>query len=99
MAWTNAKGEAKELEVDKLIVSIGRVPNTNGLNGNAVGTSAAPSGLNKLNAWISQPSDNVASRFYAGDMLGNLWRFDANNLTAPTGATPEAARRRAAISN
>lgn len=59
------------------------------LNGNAVGTSTAPSGLNKLNAWISQPSDNVASRFYAGDMLGNLWRFDANNLTAPTGSNPD----------
>lgn len=35
--WTNAKGEAQKLEVDKLIVSIGRVPNTIGLNGEAVG--------------------------------------------------------------
>jgi dihydrolipoamide dehydrogenase len=37
VAWTNAKGEAQTLEVDKLIVSIGRVPNTNGLNADAVG--------------------------------------------------------------
>ncbi len=37
IAYTNAKGEAKELEVDKLIVSIGRVPNTIGLNPEAVG--------------------------------------------------------------
>ena len=37
VAWTNAKGEAQTLEVDKLIVSIGRVPNTVGLNGGAVG--------------------------------------------------------------
>lgn len=37
VAWTNAKGEAQTLEVDKLIVSIGRVPNTNGLNAEAVG--------------------------------------------------------------
>lgn len=35
--WTNAKGEAKELQVDKLIVSIGRVPNSSGLNAQAVG--------------------------------------------------------------
>jgi dihydrolipoamide dehydrogenase len=35
--WTNAKGEAQKLEVDKLIVSIGRVPNTIGLNPEAVG--------------------------------------------------------------
>jgi dihydrolipoamide dehydrogenase len=37
VAWTDAKGEARTLEVDKLIVSIGRVPNTNGLNHEAVG--------------------------------------------------------------
>jgi dihydrolipoamide dehydrogenase len=37
VAYTNAKGEAHALEVDKLIVSIGRVPNTIGLNPEAVG--------------------------------------------------------------
>ncbi|MET4580241.1 dihydrolipoyl dehydrogenase [Ottowia thiooxydans] len=37
VAYTNAKGEAQTLDVDKLIVSIGRVPNTNGLNAEAVG--------------------------------------------------------------
>lgn len=37
IAYTNAKGEAVELVADKLIVSIGRVPNTIGLNIEAVG--------------------------------------------------------------
>ena len=37
VAWTSAKGEAHTLAVDKLIVSIGRVPNTAGLNAEAVG--------------------------------------------------------------
>jgi dihydrolipoamide dehydrogenase len=37
VSYTDAKGEAQTLEVDKLIVSIGRVPNTNGLNPEAVG--------------------------------------------------------------
>ena len=37
VAYTNAKGEAQTLQVDKLIVSIGRVPNTTGLNPEAVG--------------------------------------------------------------
>jgi dihydrolipoamide dehydrogenase len=37
VAYTTAKGEAQVLEVDKLIVSIGRVPNTTGLNPEAVG--------------------------------------------------------------
>jgi len=59
------------------------------VNNQAVGSSSTPSGLNKLNAWISTPSDNEAVRFYAGDMLGNLWRFDANNLAAPTGTNPD----------
>jgi dihydrolipoamide dehydrogenase len=37
IAYTDAKGGAQSLEVDKLIVSIGRVPNTIGLNAEAVG--------------------------------------------------------------
>ena len=37
VAYTDAKGAAQQLEVDKLIVSIGRVPNTTGLNAEAVG--------------------------------------------------------------
>jgi dihydrolipoamide dehydrogenase len=35
--YTNAKGEAVKLDADKLIVSIGRVPNTIGLNAEAIG--------------------------------------------------------------
>ncbi|MGM9481219.1 dihydrolipoyl dehydrogenase [Roseateles sp. NT4] len=37
VAYTDAKGEANTLEVDKLIVSIGRVPNTIGLGADVVG--------------------------------------------------------------
>ena len=37
VAYKNAKGDSIALEVDKLIVSIGRVPNTVGLNPEAVG--------------------------------------------------------------
>ena len=37
VAFTNAKGEAQAIEADKLIVSIGRVPNTIGLNAEGVG--------------------------------------------------------------
>ena len=37
VAYTNAKGEAVVLEADKLVISIGRVPNTIGLNTEAVG--------------------------------------------------------------
>jgi len=37
IAYVTAKGEAQTLDVDKLIVSIGRTPNTIGLNAEAVG--------------------------------------------------------------
>jgi len=37
VAYTSAKGEAASLEVERLIVSIGRSPNTHGLNAEAVG--------------------------------------------------------------
>ena len=37
IAYTTAKGEAQTLQVDKLIISIGRIPNTSGLNAQAVG--------------------------------------------------------------
>jgi dihydrolipoamide dehydrogenase len=37
VAYTDAKGEAQKGEFDKLIISIGRVPNTNGLNAEVVG--------------------------------------------------------------
>src|SRR5690606_16720301 len=37
VSWTNAKAEAQPVEVDKLIVSVGRVPNSIGLNTEAVG--------------------------------------------------------------
>ena len=37
VAYADAKGEAKTLEVDRLVVSIGRMPNTAGLNAEAVG--------------------------------------------------------------
>jgi dihydrolipoamide dehydrogenase len=37
LAYTDAAGKEQKLECEKLIVSIGRVPNTNGLNAEAVG--------------------------------------------------------------
>jgi type IV pilus assembly protein PilY1 len=49
----------------------------------SAGTAATPSGLAQINAWIDAISDNTAKRFYGGDVLGNLWRFDTDNLVAP----------------
>jgi type IV pilus assembly protein PilY1 len=50
------------------------------------GTATDPSGLNKLNGWVDTGVDNTTKRFYAGDMLGNLWRFDFDDRVSPAGA-------------
>lgn len=62
------------------------------VNGNAVGSASDPSGLGKLNVWVDAPSDNVATRFYAGDLLGNVWRFTADNLLDPALRTENVGR-------
>jgi type IV pilus assembly protein PilY1 len=51
------------------------------------GSASTPSGLAKLNAWIEDSTDNTSLRFYGGDMLGNLWRFDIDGLLAPKNAS------------
>jgi type IV pilus assembly protein PilY1 len=46
-------------------------------------TDADPSGLAKVNNWVdSALTDNTTLAIYAGDMKGNLWRFDLDNASA-----------------
>ncbi|MDO9064125.1 MAG: PilC/PilY family type IV pilus protein, partial [Sulfuricella sp.] len=49
------------------------------------GSITTPSGLGKINVWISNTTDNTAERFYGGDLLGNVWRFDIDNVIPPAG--------------
>jgi type IV pilus assembly protein PilY1 len=49
------------------------------------GSTASPAGLAQINAWVDSALDNTASRFYGGDSLGNLWRFDVDDLYPPLG--------------
>jgi type IV pilus assembly protein PilY1 len=51
----------------------------------AVGSTTTPSGLAKINAWVDSETDNTAKRFYGGDLLGNIWRFDLDSVTKPYG--------------
>lgn len=48
-------------------------------------TTPTPSGLSKINAWIDSITDNTAKRFYGGDLLGNVWRFDPDDRITPAG--------------
>lgn len=49
------------------------------------GTIDNPSGLAHLNAWVDNALDNTALRFYGADLMGNLWRFDIDDLLPPEG--------------
>jgi len=45
-----------------------------------VGDTTTPSNLGKISAWVDTPDiDNTARYVYAGDLLGNVWRFDPNS--------------------
>ena len=47
------------------------------------GSKTAPSGLAKINAWVVDPTNNTSLRYYGGDLLGNVWRFDTDDLVLP----------------
>jgi type IV pilus assembly protein PilY1 len=50
-----------------------------------VGSASTPSGLSKLTATVLNPaSDPTVKYVYAGDLLGNLWRFDFTGASVPS---------------
>jgi dihydrolipoamide dehydrogenase len=66
VAYTNAKGEALVLDAEKLIVSIGRVPNTIGLNAAAVGLALDERGAIVVDA---DCKTNVPGIWAVGDVV------------------------------
>ena len=50
-----------------------------------VGSTTNSAGLAHANAFVVDATDGTADAVYAGDLLGNLWRFD---VTAATGTYP-----------
>ncbi len=49
------------------------------------GSLTDPSGLAQINGWIENPLDNTSLRFYGGDLSGNVWRFDIDDVYPPAG--------------
>jgi len=51
-----------------------------------VGSTATPSGLAQIRAWVDRTDvNNTTLRVYGGDNLGNVWRFDVNNDVGAAG--------------
>jgi dihydrolipoamide dehydrogenase len=66
VAWTNAKGEAQTLDVDKLIVSIGRTANTMGLAPETVGLKLDERGAIVVDA---ECKTNLPNVWAVGDVV------------------------------
>jgi dihydrolipoamide dehydrogenase len=66
IAFTNAKGEAVSLDVDKLIISIGRVANTTGLAADVVGLQLDERGAVVVDA---DCKTNLANVWAVGDVV------------------------------
>jgi dihydrolipoamide dehydrogenase len=66
VAYTDAKGEQRELAVDRLIVSIGRVPNTGGLKPEAIGLALDERGFVAVD---DECRTNVPNVWAIGDVV------------------------------
>ena len=66
LSYTNAKGDALELVADKLIVAIGRVPNTAGLKADAVGLQLDERGAIVVN---DECKTNLPGVWAVGDVV------------------------------
>jgi type IV pilus assembly protein PilY1 len=66
----------------RMTTSIGCAVN-NDPDGACVANIDSPSGLARINAWVdSATTDNTAKAIYGGDLLGNLWRFQLDDIPA-----------------
>ncbi|MCV2368508.1 PilC/PilY family type IV pilus protein [Roseateles oligotrophus] len=75
--YNNADGEGHLFVLDAYSGALLKTVST------GVGSPGSPSGLGKINAWIDAEGENLATRFYGGDLLGNVWRFDIDDLLEP----------------
>jgi dihydrolipoamide dehydrogenase len=66
VAWTDAQGVAQSLEVDRLIVSVGRVPNTDGLNLDAVNLAVDERGFIPVDGHCRTAAENI---YAIGDVV------------------------------
>ncbi|XVJ71040.1 MAG: hypothetical protein HEQ39_16530 [Rhizobacter sp.] len=78
--YNNSTGLGKLFILDAVSGSVVRVMDT------GVGSASDPSGLTHLSVWVDFRETNfTAKRVYAGDLKGNVWRFDVNDNILPAG--------------
>ncbi len=91
--YNNPSGEGKLWFLDAKDGTVLKVLST------GVGSAGTPSGLAQFSAYTQDQTNYLADQIYAGDLLGNFWRFDVSDadsgnwkvekmatLTSPSGA-------------
>jgi type IV pilus assembly protein PilY1 len=74
--YNNSTGEGKLFVLDAATGTLLKTLAT------GAGTPGAPAGLTHFNAYVKDYRNQLAEQIYAGDLLGNVWRFnvqDAND--------------------
>jgi len=77
-----------DAQTGEILQRIGTGVGCDGVSSTAPCTAGTvdPSGLSKLNAWVDDANfDNTALTVYAGDLKGNLWRFQLDPAEAGYG--------------
>ena len=83
---TSGDGQGYLYIVDAYTGALVTSVNSSGIIGTGVGSTTTPSGLAYMDAPLLAPGfDSTALEVYAGDMLGNLWRFDINGDLGASG--------------
>ncbi|MCU7373553.1 PilC/PilY family type IV pilus protein [Paucibacter sp. O1-1] len=57
--------------------------------GGKEGTAAAPTGMAHVQAYVPDLTDNTVESVYAGDLFGQLWRFDLTKTDAGDYPSPQ----------
>lgn len=78
--YNNATGKGILFVLDAITGKLISAVNTE------TGSASSPSGLAQISAWTARAGINdTVERVYGGDVLGNVWRFDINDVIAPSG--------------
>ncbi len=77
--YNNPSGDGKVYFVNPRTGTLLTSPGFPGYLSTGVGTAADPSGLAQVAGYVRNFRNQVVDQLYAGDLLGNLWRFDVTN--------------------
>jgi type IV pilus assembly protein PilY1 len=77
--YNNPSGDGKVYFVDPKTGTLLTSAGFPGYLSTGAGTAGTPSGLTQVSGYVRNFRNQVVDQLYAGDLLGNLWRFDVRD--------------------